>query len=213
MNLILMGPPGAGKGTQAEYIARKYWIPHISTGDMFRTAIRFGTDLGLQAKTLMDAGHLVPDEMAIGIVRERLAERDCAKGFLLDGYPRTCPQAEALDQILASWNKSLDAVINIEVPHEILLLRLTGRRTCSQCGANYHIQFNIPKKKDICDICGGEVVQRSDDREETVAERLAVYARQTQPLTEYYARRGLLKNIDGAKSLDEVFNDIVSSLK
>jgi len=213
MNLILMGAPGAGKGTQADYIERKYWIPHISTGDMFRAAIRFGTDLGLQAKALMDAGQLVPDEVTIGIVRERLAERDCAKGFLLDGFPRTCVQAEALDKILAAWNKSLDAVINIEVPDEVLSLRLTGRRTCSQCGATYHIQLNPPRKASQCDICSGEIQQRSDDREDTVAERLAVYARQTKPLTDYYARRGLLKTINGDQSLDAVFNDIVKSLQ
>jgi adenylate kinase len=213
MNLILMGAPGAGKGTQADYIERKYWIPHISTGDMFRAAIRFGTDLGLQAKALMDAGQLVPDEVTIGIVRERLAERDCAKGFLLDGFPRTIAQAEALDKILAKWNKSLDAVINIEVPDEVLSLRLTGRRTCSQCGATYHIQLNPPRNASQCDICSGEIQQRSDDREDTVAERLAVYARQTRPLTEYYARRGLLKTINGDQSLDAVFNDIVKSLQ
>jgi adenylate kinase len=213
MNLILMGPPGAGKGTQAEYIERKYWIPHISTGDMFRSAIRFGTALGLQAKVIMDAGQLVPDEVTIGIVRERLAERDCAKGFLMDGFPRTIAQAEALDKRLAELNKSLDAVISIEVPDEVLSLRLTGRRICSQCGATYHIQFNPPQKASQCDICSGEIQQRSDDREETVAERLAVYAQQTKQLTEYYAPKGLLKTINGDQSLDEVFKDIIESLK
>ena len=213
MNLILMGPPGAGKGTQAENIERKYWIPHISTGDMLRSAIRFGTDLGLQAKTLMDAGQLVPDDVTIGIVRKRLAERDCAKGFLLDGFPRTIAQAEALDKIVAEWNQSIDAVINIEVSEEVLSLRLTGRRTCSQCGANYHIRFNPPQKASQCDICSGEIQQRSDDREDTVAERLAVYEQQTRPLTEYYARKGLLKTINGDQSLDEVFNDIVENLQ
>ncbi|MEN6349989.1 MAG: adenylate kinase [Syntrophomonas sp.] len=213
MNLILMGPPGAGKGTQAEYIERKYWIPHISTGDMFRSAIRFGTDLGLQAKTFMDAGQLVPDDVTIGIVRERLAERDCAKGFLLDGFPRTIAQAEALDKIMAEWNKRIDGVINIEVPDAVLTQRLTGRRTCSQCGATYHIQFNPPQKASQCDICSGEIQQRSDDREDTVGERLAVYAEQTGHLTEYYAPKGLLKNINGDQSLDEVFKDIVESLQ
>lgn len=213
MNLILMGPPGAGKGTQAEYIERKYWIPHISTGDMFRSAIRFGTDLGLQAKALMDAGQLVPDDVTIGIVRERLAERDCAKGFLLDGFPRTIVQADALDKIMAEWNKCIDSVINIEVPDRVLLQRLTGRRTCSQCGATFHIQFNPPQQALQCDICSGEIQQRSDDREDTVGERLAVYAQQTRNLTEYYAPKGLLKNINGDQSLDEVFKDIVESLK
>lgn len=213
MNLILMGPPGAGKGTQAKYIERKYWIPHISTGDMFRTAIRFGTDLGLQAKALMDAGQLVPDEVTIGIVRERLVERDCARGFLLDGFPRTIAQAETLDKILANWDRKLDAVINIEVPEQLLILRLSGRRGCSQCGATYHTSFNPPQNGSQCDICGGEVIQRSDDREDTVAERLAVYAERTKPLTEYYAQRGLLITINGAQSLDRVFSDIVKSLQ
>lgn len=213
MNLILMGPPGAGKGTQAKYIERKYWIPHISTGDMFRTAIRFGTDLGRQAKALMDAGQLVPDEVTIGIVRERLVERDCARGFLLDGFPRTIAQAETLDKILANWDRKLDAVINIEVPEQLLILRLSGRRGCSQCGATYHTSFNPPQNGSQCDICGGEVIQRSDDREDTVAERLAVYAKQTKPLTEYYAQRGLLRTINGAQSLDRVFSDIVKSLQ
>ncbi len=213
MNLILMGPPGAGKGTQAEYIERKYWIPHISTGDMFRTAIRFGTDLGQQAKALMDAGQLVPDEVTIGIVRERLAERDCAKGFLLDGFPRTITQAATLDNILAGWGKKLDAVINIEVPEDLLILRLSGRRACAQCGATYHTTFNPPRSGSQCDICSGEIVQRSDDREDTVADRLAVYAEQTRPLAEYYAERGLLRTINGAQSLDRVFSDIVKSLQ
>jgi adenylate kinase len=212
MNLVLMGPPGAGKGTQAEYIARKYWIPHISTGDMFRSAIRFGTVLGLQAKALIDAGQLVPDEVTIGIVRERLAERDCAKGFLLDGFPRTCAQAQALEEFLAAWNRGLTAVINIEVPEAVLVQRLTGRRTCSQCGANYHLQFNPPRQAGQCDKCSGEVVQRSDDREDTVTERLDVYARQTRPLLEYYAQRGLLKNINGDQSLEGVFEDIRQTL-
>jgi adenylate kinase len=213
MNLILMGPPGAGKGTQAEYIERKYWIPHISTGDMFRAAIRFDTDLGFQVKTLMDAGQLVPNDVAIAIVRERLTERDCAKGFLLDGFPRTIAQAETLDKIIAEWNKSIDAVINIEVPDKVLSLRLTGRRTCSQCGANYHVQFNPPQKSSQCDICSGEIQQRSDDREDTVSERLAVYAQQTRHLTDYYGPKGLLRNINGDQSLDEVFRDIVLSLE
>ena len=213
MNLILMGPPGAGKGTQAEYIERKYWIPRISTGEMFRAAARFGTTLGLEAKELMDAGQLVPDEITIGIVRARLAERDCIKGFLLDGFPRTVAQAEALDGIiLAEWNKKLDAVINIVVPNEILTLRLSGRRTCSQCGATYHTQFNPPGAGSICDICGGEVIQRSDDQENTVTQRLAVYTQETEPLTDYYAQRGLLININGDQSLEAVFKDIVKSL-
>ncbi|HRY13773.1 MAG TPA: adenylate kinase [Syntrophomonadaceae bacterium] len=213
MNLILMGPPGAGKGTQAEYIERKYWIPRISTGDMFRTAARFSTELGLQAKELMDNGQLVPDEITIGIVRARLAERDCAKGFLLDGFPRTVTQAKALDGILADWNKELDAVISIEVPTDVLIVRNCGRRTCSQCGANYHVQFNPPLLANECDICGGELQHRSDDREETVIKRLAIYAEQTKPLTDFYAERGLLISINGDQSLSAVFRDIVESLQ
>jgi len=213
MYLILMGPPGAGKGTQADNIERKYWIPHISTGDMFRTAIRFGTELGLQAKVFLDAGHLVPDELTIGIVRARLAERDCAKGFLLDGFPRNVVQAQALEDILASWNKKLNAVINIEVPDEVLVPRLSGRRTCSQCGATYHLQFKPPRQDCCCDLCSGELEQRIDDREETVAERLDDYAAQTRPLAEYYAQRGLLRTINGDQSLDKVFEDIVASLR
>lgn len=212
MNLILLGAPGAGKGTQAEYIERKYWIPRIATGDMLRAAVRFGTDLGLQAKALMDAGQLVPDEIIIGIVQARLAERDCAKGFLLDGFPRTIAQAEALDAIMAEWKKSIDAVIDIEVPDQILIIRLSGRRTCSQCGTNYHMRFNPPKQDCRCDICGGDIQQRSDDREETVADRLTVYTQQTRPLIEYYAHRGLLRTIDGNQSPEKVFEDIVRSL-
>lgn len=213
MNLILMGPPGAGKGTQAEYIERKYWLPRISTGEMFRAAARFGTELGLQAKQLMDAGQLVPDEITNGIVRARLAERDCIKGFLLDGFPRTIAQAEALDGILADWNKKLDAVINIEVPTDVLIVRNSGRRTCSQCGANYHTQFNPPLVTNQCDICEGQLQQRSDDVEDTIVKKLATYAEQTKPLTDFYARRGLLININGDQSLNAVFKDIVRSLE
>ncbi|NLN86775.1 MAG: adenylate kinase [Syntrophomonadaceae bacterium] len=213
MNLILMGPPGVGKGTQAEYIERKYWIPRISTGEMFRAAARFGTELGLQAKQLMDVGQLVPDDITNGIMRCRLAERDCAKGFLLDGFPRTIAQAEALDSILAEWNKSLDAVINIEVPDDILIVRNCGRRTCSQCGANFHTQFNPPLVENQCDICEGELQQRSDDVEETVVKKLAIYAEQTKPLTDFYAQRGLLININGNQKLEDVFRDIVRSLE
>lgn len=213
MNLILLGAPGAGKGTQAGFIEAKYWIPHISTGEMFRTAVRFGTELGKQAQAFLDAGQLVPDELTIAIVRERLAERDCAKGFLLDGYPRTVAQARALDEILASWNKKLDAVIGIKVPDEVLVARLAGRRACSQCGTTYHIQFNPPQQGCQCDLCGGEVQQRSDDREETVAGRLADYNEQTRPLVDFYEQRGLLKIINGDQSIEQVFADIVKSLQ
>ncbi len=213
MNLILMGAPGAGKGTQAGFIESKYWVPHISTGDMFRSAIRFGTELGKKAQAFLDAGQLVPDDVTIAIVRERLAERDCAKGFLLDGFPRTVAQAEALDEILACWNKKLDAVIAITVPEEVLVARLAGRRACSQCGATYHIQFNPPGQDPQCDLCGGEVQQRSDDREETVAARLVDYIQQTRPLVDFYEQRGLLKTINGDQSMEQVFADIVKSLQ
>jgi adenylate kinase len=212
MNIIIMGPPGAGKGTQAKMLIEKYRIPHISTGDMFRAAIKQGTELGLKAKAVMDAGQLVPDELTIGIVRERLAEPDCENGFLLDGFPRTIPQAEALREILAGLNRSLDAAINVEVSNDILLPRMTGRRICRQCGVSYHINFNPPKTPSKCDQCSGELYQRSDDSEETVANRLAVYAKQTQPLVEYYCHRGLLKTVNGDQAMQEVFHAICKRL-
>lgn len=213
MNIIILGPPGAGKGTQAKMLVEKFGIPHISTGDMFRAAIKQGTELGLKAKAVMDAGQLVPDELTIGIVRERLAEPDCEQGFLLDGFPRTIPQADALAEILTGLNRSLDAAINIEVPNDVLMPRMTGRRICRQCGASYHIEFNPPKQPGKCDLCTGELYQRSDDSEETVANRLVVYAQQTEPLVTYYLHRGLLKTINGNQSLQEVFDDICQSLK
>jgi len=213
MNLILLGPPGSGKGTQAEMLVKQFDIPHISTGDMFRAAIKQGTQLGLKAKAVMDAGQLVPDELTIGIVSERLAEADCEKGFLLDGFPRTIPQADALMDILTGLNRSLDAAINIEVPDDILLPRLTGRIVCRQCGATYHIILNPPQVAFQCDSCSGELYRRSDDREDTVANRLAVYAQQTQPLVLYFAHRGLLKTINGNKDLNEVFNQICNRLQ
>lgn len=212
MNIILLGPPGAGKGTQAAKLVKQFDIPHISTGDMFRAAIKQGSELGLEAKAVMDAGQLVPDELTIAIVRERLAEPDCERGFLLDGFPRTVPQADALEQILAGLNRSLDAVINIEVPDDVLMPRMTGRRICKQCGATYHTRFNPPKESGKCDQCGGELYQRSDDSEETVNNRLAVYARQTEPLVAYYLHRGSLKTINGNQSLQRVFADICGGL-
>jgi adenylate kinase len=208
VNLVLMGLPGAGKGTQAEKIVNKYNIPHISTGDMFRAAIKDGTELGLKAKSFMDQGALVPDEVTIGIVRERLSKDDCEKGFLLDGFPRTVPQAEALEGILADLNKKMDYVINIDVDQEILMDRLTGRRICKECGATYHLVFNPPAQEGKCDRCGGELYQREDDNESTVKNRLQVNIQQSQPLLDFYESKGYLRNINGQQDIDIVFTDI-----
>ncbi|MEK5322833.1 adenylate kinase [Aeribacillus sp. FSL M8-0254] len=212
MNLVLMGLPGAGKGTQAEKIVEKYNIPHISTGDMFRAAIKDGTELGLQAKSYMDKGELVPDEVTIGIVRERLGKNDTDKGFLLDGFPRTVAQAEALEKILKELNKEIDYVINIHVDQEILMERLTGRRICKNCGATYHLVFNPPKEEGICDKCGGNLYQRADDNAETVGNRLEVNLKQSKPLLDFYKSKGYLKNIDGQQEINKVFEDICNLL-
>ncbi|MFT4415741.1 adenylate kinase [Fredinandcohnia humi] len=208
MNLVLMGLPGAGKGTQAERIVEKYNIPHISTGDMFRAAIKDGTELGLKAKSFMDKGELVPDEVTIGIVRGRLSKDDCKQGFLLDGFPRTVPQAEALEQILTELDKLIDYVINIDVNQEILLERLTGRRICKNCGATYHLVFNPPREDNTCDKCGGELYQRADDNAETVGTRLQVNIEQSKPLLDFYQEKGYLRNIDGQQEINKVFADI-----
>lgn len=208
MNIIVMGPPGAGKGTQADLIKANYPIPHISTGDMFREAVSNGTDLGKEAQKYMDAGQLVPDQVTIGIVKERLAQSDCAPGFLLDGFPRTTVQAQALDQVLAEMGKKLEAAINIHVPESILMERMTGRISCKECKTVYHLAFNPPHKEGICDKCGGELVQRSDDLGDTVKKRLQVYAEQTDPLIEYYRQQSILHNIDGDRSTQAVFADI-----
>ncbi|AFL98910.1 MULTISPECIES: adenylate kinase [Desulfitobacterium] len=213
MRAILMGPPGAGKGTQAADLMSRYQIPHISTGDMFRAAIKAGTALGMKAKEYMDAGSLVPDEVTIGIVAERLAEPDCSKGFLLDGFPRTVAQADALDKILAKLKMNLDGVINIEVPEAKLLERLTGRRICRQCGATYHMVFNPPASEAVCDKCGGELYQRSDDTLETAKNRLQVYNDQTQPLIDYYREKGLLREINGDQDIAQVLQDIVDAME
>jgi adenylate kinase len=213
MNLILMGLPGAGKGTQAEKISKKYQIPHISTGDMFRAAIKNDTELGLKAKAFMDAGNLVPDEVTIGIVRERLSEEDCHKGFLLDGFPRTVAQAEALEAMLAALDRKLTSVINIVVPKAELFERLTGRWVSSTSGASYHLQFNPPITVGICDKDGSKLVQRDDDKPETVANRLEVNIQQTQPLIDFYTEKGYLKKVDGNKNITEVFEDINSLLR
>lgn len=209
MNLILMGLPGAGKGTQAEQIVAKYNIPHISTGDMFRAAMKAETEMGLQAKSFIDKGALVPDEVTIGIVRERLSQEDCVRGFLLDGFPRTVAQASALEEIMKDLGKKIDYVLNINVDSGLLLKRLTGRRICKECGATYHyLEFNAPAKADVCDKCGGELYQRSDDNEETVANRLDVNIKQTKPLLDFYEELGYLQSINGEQDINKVFADI-----
>lgn len=213
MNIVFMGLPGAGKGTQAERIVASFGIPHISTGYMFRQAVREGTPLGLKAKEYMDKGLLVPDEVTVGIVRERLSQGDCAKGFLLDGFPRTVPQAEALDATLAELGRRLDHVIYLDVCKETLLARLTGRRICRQCGATYHVVFNPPRQEGVCDKCGGELYQRDDDKEETVATRLEVNLAQMEPLLAYYEEKGLLRRVNGEQEIDAVFADIAQILR
>ena len=213
MKIILMGPPGAGKGTQAEKLVDLYQIPHISTGDMFRKAQKDGTELGLKAKSYMDQGQLVPDEVTVGIVKERLAEVDCKEGFLLDGFPRTVQQADALDTILAELDMALDCVVNIEVDKAFLVDRLTGRRVCRTCGATYHIANKAPKVEGVCDKCGGELYQRGDDTIEKVSNRLDVYAAQTAPLIDYYKSKGIMSSIDGSKSMEDVLADIRSALE
>jgi len=211
MKIILMGGPGAGKGTQANPLVERFHFPHISTGDMFRAAIKEGTALGLKAKSFMDAGGLVPDEVTIGIVEERLAQPDCKDGFLLDGFPRTLAQGSALADILDRLGMKLDGVINIEVAEEVLIPRLTGRRICRQCGSSYHMVFNPPKQEGVCE-CGGELYQRSDDTVETAKNRLNVYNSQTEPLIAFYNEKGLLKRINGDQPIDQVFQDILKVL-
>ncbi|WP_440897173.1 adenylate kinase [Amphibacillus sp. Q70] len=213
MNLILMGLPGAGKGTQAEKIIEKYQIPHISTGDMFRSAIKEGTELGKQAKSFMDQGTLVPDEVTIGIVRERLGKSDCDKGFLLDGFPRTLAQAEALEKLLTELNAPIEYVLHVDVPRDKLLGRLTGRRICPECGATYHVIYNPPKVAETCDNDGATLIQREDDRPETVAKRIEVNVEQTQPLLDFYQDKGYLVTIDGDQDIDDVFEEIDQKLQ
>lgn len=213
MKLIIMGPPGAGKGTQAALIKDTYQIPHISTGDMFREAIKNKTPLGVEAKGYIDKGLLVPDSVTIGLVKERLANKDCQEGFLLDGFPRTIPQAEALNIILAELNIKLDAVVNIDVDDSVLIDRIVGRRVCPVCKAGYHVKYLQPKVEGICDECGGQLVQRKDDTEETVKNRLEVYANQTKPLLEFYNQLGLVKNINGIGDIDVIFNNIKLALE
>ena len=208
MNIILMGPPGAGKGTQAEFIKAAYPIPHISTGDMFRAAVKQQTPMGIEAKKYMDAGQLVPDEVTVGVVKERLAEPDCKKGFLLDGFPRTVQQAVALDEILGELNGKLDLALNIDVPADVLFNRMAGRVSCEKCKAVYNTKFNAPKVDDVCDKCGGKLIQRADDQPETVKNRLDVYQAQTAPLLDYYSHKGNLQNVDGNRDVKVVFADV-----
>ena len=212
VKIVFMGPPGAGKGTQAEKIIEKYQIPHISTGDMFRKAIKDQTELGMEAKRYMDQGALVPDHVTIGIVEDRLSESDCQQGFLLDGFPRTVEQANALDELLVSLDSKIDYVINIDVDLNILKERLTGRRICRSCGATYHKIFNPPAVENVCDKDSGELYQRKDDNEETVGHRLSVYVKQTKPLLDYYSLAGNLVNINGQQSIDLVFAEIQAAL-
>ncbi len=213
MNIVLMGLPGAGKGTQAERIVKEFGIPHISTGDMFRAAVKEQTPLGVEAKKYMDAGQLVPDEVTIGIVKERLSKPDCSKGFLLDGFPRTVPQAEALEKTLNQMQKDINHVIHIDVDKDQLLARLTGRRICKKCGATFHIVFNPPRQQGVCDVCDGELYQREDDNEATVGTRLEVNIAQSKPLLTFYTQRGLLRNIDGARDIGVVFEEISHLLR
>lgn len=208
LSIILMGPPGAGKGTNAKRIANEYKIPHISTGDMFREAIKNKTPLGELASSYINKGLLVPDEVTINMVKDRLTWEDCKNGYLLDGFPRTVAQAEALEAFLNSRDEKIDTALLIDVPMEFILERMTGRRVCGSCGASYHVKFNPTKVEGICDVCGSEVVQRKDDREDTVRERLDVYERQTQPLIDFYKEKNLLSTVDGTKAINEVFNDI-----
>ena len=213
MRAILLGPPGAGKGTQAETIVNEFSIPHISTGDIFRKNIKEGTALGKKAKEFMDQGKLVPDDLTVELVKDRLLQDDCKNGFLLDGFPRTIYQADALEDALKSMNQSLDYVINIIVRKELLVERAVGRRVCKNCGQTYHMSFNKPSKEGVCDNCGGVLLQRKDDTKETVENRINVYQEQTEPLIDYYTQKGIIVNIDGEKPIAQVGKDIIAELR
>lgn len=212
MRIIMLGAPGAGKGTQAKKIAEKYQIPHISTGDIFRANIKNGTELGNKAKTYMDQGLLVPDELTCDLVVDRIQQDDCANGYVLDGFPRTIPQAEALTAALEKLNSKIDYAVNVEVPDSNIVHRMGGRRACLACGCTYHVEYNAPKTEGICDVCGAKLVLRDDDKPETVQKRLNVYHDQTQPLIDYYTKAGVLVEVDGTKDIDDVFEDITNIL-
>jgi adenylate kinase len=212
MKLIMLGAPGAGKGTQAKMISDKYSIPHISTGDIFRANIKEGTELGKKAKTYMDQGLLVPDELVVDLVVDRVAKDDCSKGYVLDGFPRTIPQAEALDAALSKRGEAIDYAIDVDVPDENIVKRMSGRRACVGCGATYHIVYAPTKKEGVCDRCQGELILRDDDKPETVLKRLGVYHEQTQPLIEYYTKKGVLKTVDGTIDMKDVFKAITDIL-
>ncbi|MCR5232956.1 MAG: adenylate kinase [Lachnospiraceae bacterium] len=212
MKIIMLGAPGAGKGTQAKMIAEKYSIPHVSTGDIFRANIKEQTELGMEAKKYMDQGLLVPDELTVKILLDRVAKDDCKNGYVLDGFPRTIPQAEVLDKAVSELNESIDFAINVDVKDENIIKRMSGRRACLKCGATYHIEHIPPKKEGICDKCGSELVLRDDDKPETVEKRLKVYHEQTQPLIDYYNKKGILREVDGSQDMKDVFNAIVSIL-
>lgn len=212
MKLIMLGAPGAGKGTQAKKIAEKYQIPHISTGDIFRANIKAGTELGMKAKSFMDQGQLVPDEVTIGMLLDRISQDDSKKGYVLDGFPRTIPQAESLTAALKERGEKIDYAVNVDVPDENIIHRMSGRRACVGCGATYHIVYNAPKTESICDTCGEKLILRDDDKPETVQNRLRVYHDQTQPLIDYYKKEGVLVEVDGTQDLEKVFQDIVAVL-
>jgi adenylate kinase len=212
MKIIMLGAPGAGKGTQAKMIAKKYDVPHISTGDIFRANIKNGTELGMEAKKYMDKGQLVPDELTVKILLDRVAQADCQNGYVLDGFPRTIPQAEVLDKELTKLGDKIDYAINVDVPDENIINRMSGRRACVQCGATYHIVHIPPKIEGICDNCGSELILRDDDKPETVKSRLEVYHTQTQPLIDFYTKKGVLKSVDGTVDMNDVFASIVAIL-
>lgn len=213
MKIIMLGAPGAGKGTQAIMIAEKYGIPHVSTGDIFRANIKNGTELGREAKKYMDQGLLVPDELTVKILLDRVAKEDCQKGYVLDGFPRTIPQAQVLDKALTEMEDAIDVAVNVDVPDENIIRRMSGRRACLSCGATYHIEHVPPKTEGICDHCGQPLVLRDDDKPETVKNRLKVYHDQTQPLIDYYAGKGILRTVDGTRSMNDVFAAIVEILE